>query len=236
MGDVIVAFCTSIKHAHNVAGAFAARGVPALAIDGGMSDEERALKIGWLEDGTINVLTSVDLIGEGLNLPAIGAAILLRPTASLTVHLQQIGRAMRPAEGKAAGIVLDHVGNCLRHGPAELAREWCLDGKTRKAANDNAPAWRRCPQCFALFSAGKGGCPQCGAAPALTRKEIEKREGELRELELSRLKREAKREVGKARTLAELEAIGRARGYKNPVYWARCVFDARQSKRSRYAA
>ena len=81
-------------------------------------------------------MTAVDVISEGFDIPAMEAAILLRPTTSLALYLQQIGRALRPSDGKTA-YILDHVGNIARHGLAETPREWSLDGvdKKRKLAS-----------------------------------------------------------------------------------------------------
>jgi superfamily II DNA or RNA helicase len=67
----------------------------------------------WLPAGDLKVLTSCALIGEGVDVPSVGGCILLRPTASVGLHLQMIGRCLRPQPGKTA-VVLDHVGNTLR--------------------------------------------------------------------------------------------------------------------------
>jgi DNA repair protein RadD len=74
---------------------------------------ERDRLIWGLATGEVEVLTSCDLISEGLDVPSVGAVILLRPTESLALAMQQIGRGMRPAEGKEHLCVLDHAGNCL---------------------------------------------------------------------------------------------------------------------------
>ena len=74
------------------------------------------------------MLTSCDLISEGLDVPNVSAVILLRPTKSLTLYLQQVGRGMRPAPGKAALVVLDHVGNVIEHGLPDQEPQWSLSG------------------------------------------------------------------------------------------------------------
>ena len=79
----------------------------------------------------LDILTSCDLISEGLDVPSVGAVILLRPTASLILCLQQIGRGMRPKADGSPLIVLDHAGNTLRHGLPEEDRDWSLDGVTK---------------------------------------------------------------------------------------------------------
>ena len=88
--------------------------------------------IAGLADGSVEVLTSCDLISEGLDVPSVGAVILLRPTQPW-LCMQQIGRGMRPAPGKDALIVLDHVGNSLVHGLPETEIAWSLAGAEQRA-------------------------------------------------------------------------------------------------------
>ena len=95
---------------------------------GGTPKKERDALIEGLGTGKVEVLTSCDLISEGLDVPSVGAVILLRPTQSFTLYMQQIGRGLRPSPGKAELIVLDHVGNVARHGPPEAERIWTLEG------------------------------------------------------------------------------------------------------------
>jgi superfamily II DNA or RNA helicase len=77
------------------------------------------------------VLTSCSLIGEGVDVPSVGGCILLRPTQSVSLHLQMIGRCLRPSHGKTA-VVLDHVGNSLRLGHHLEDRDWTLDGARKR--------------------------------------------------------------------------------------------------------
>jgi DNA repair protein RadD len=123
-----IAFCVSIKHAKEVAERFRAAGYRSVCAHGKMPKAERDAAIAGLGNGKIEVLTTCDLISEGLDVPAVGAVILLRPTQSLVLYMQQIGRGMRPAPGKSALIVLDHVGNVARHGIPDLERNWTLAG------------------------------------------------------------------------------------------------------------
>jgi superfamily II DNA or RNA helicase len=97
-------------------------------VHGGTPKDQRDAAIAGLGNGSIEVLTSCDLISEGLDVPAVGTVILLRPTKSLVLYMQQIGRGMRPAPGKDALIVLDHVNNTLAHGLPDLERCWTLAG------------------------------------------------------------------------------------------------------------
>jgi hypothetical protein len=78
--------------------------------------EERKRLIAGLGKGEVEVLTSFMIISEGTDIPSVGGAILMRPTASLSLYLQMVGWALRPAAVKCEAVILDHVGNILRHG------------------------------------------------------------------------------------------------------------------------
>jgi len=224
-----VVFCTTVKHAENVAKDFRESGIAAESIDG--NDKLRKQKIDDFAQGKIKVLTSCELISEGFDLPAVTAAIMLRPTASLAMWVQQAGRALRAAPGKEKAIILDHVGNSLRHGFIEHIVEWSLNGIEKKPKEkDEIPKYRRCKNCFIVFPTYKKVCPECGGEPALTRKELKKIEGELRAMEAAKIKIAATKERKQAQTLEELIAIGKERHYKNPVFWAQMVLSGRQNK------
>ena len=80
--------------------------------------------------------------------PKIGAAILLRPTQSLSMYLQQVGRALRPFPGKTCAIILDHVGSTIKFGMIDEPREWTLQGDVEKRKKKPAPSVRVCSKCF----------------------------------------------------------------------------------------
>lgn len=210
-----VAFCISLSHAQHVAECFRSAGVPADVIDGKMSDEDRTKRVTHLANGQIKVLVSCELISEGFDLPSTGGAILLRPTASLALCLQQIGRALRPKQDGSEAVILDHVGNVLRHGLAEEPRNWTLEGRSSKKRTKEAVLeTRQCETCFCIFAGLK--CPECGVERASKVREIEQREGELRELETKKMAeaRAARIEVGRAQSYEALIAIEKSRGYK----------------------
>jgi superfamily II DNA or RNA helicase len=226
LGAPAIAFCCTTDHAENVAAQFRSAGFTSQAILGTTTIAQRDQQLKDLASGAIQILTSVDVISEGTDVPAVTAAILLRPTASLGLYLQQVGRILRPAPGKTHAIVLDHVGNIHRHGWPDDVRTWSLDSKARRQ-RDNAPAptVRTCPVCFAAFKP-QPICPCCGAPSELTPREIQQRDGELQELE----RRTQRRQQGTARSLKELIHIGQQRGMKNPIGWAKHVFYARGLK------
>ena len=111
-----IAFCCSVDHATSVCESFKAAGYRARLVTGSMSTEERDDAISGLADGRTQVLCSVDVVSEGTDVPAVSAAILLRPTQSEALYLQQVGRILRPQPGRTKIVVLDHVGSTLKHG------------------------------------------------------------------------------------------------------------------------
>ena len=176
------------------------------------------------------MLTSCDLISEGLDVPSVGAVILLRPTESLALAMQQIGRGMRPAEGKEHLVVLDHAGNCLKHGLPEEPREWRLAGRPKRNGPTREVGWR-CEEC-GLLNEEVEACANCGALrhPVVTRKPPIEIAGGLRELVPETLPRDDLshiirmpygRFISQSRTEREIRAYAAARGYKPGWVWHR---------------
>jgi len=227
-----IAFCVSVVHAQHVAQQFRAAGYAAMAIDGSMDDALRKKAIDDLGNGRLHVLTSCDIISEGTDIPVVAAAILLRPTQSMGLFIQQVGRALRPAPGKDRAIILDHVGNCMRHGLPQEDRDWTLDGLPdagKRKKDDDVPPVKQCEKCFAVFTP-QPVCPQCGHVPEVKAREVKHVEGELQELDAAMIQAQRKREIGKAQTLEELQEVAKRRGYKPG--WAKYIWASRQSRRA----
>ena len=213
LGKRAVVFCVSVAHAEHVAEYFSLSGIPAASIDGTMTDDERSERIARLTSGNLLVLTSCELISEGFDLPVVDAAILMRPTHSLAMHLQQVGRCLRTHESKPWSLVLDHVGNCLRHGLAEERREWSLDGREKRKALEKEVLPRRCEKCFCMFTSPK--CPECGETPESKARVIENVEGQLREIspeEIAKI-RAKRQEEGMCRTYEDFAKLAKIRKY-----------------------
>ena len=210
-GCSAIAFCCTTQHAEHVSAQFTASGIRSHVLLGTTPVEERERLLADLGSGALHVLVSVDVISEGTDVPSVGAAILLRPTQSEGLYLQQVGRVLRPAPGKTEALILDHVGNVHRHGFPDDHREWSLDDARRRGRGGGppAPAVRTCPSCFAAFKP-QLLCPVCGAycAPE-PKRELKQVDGELQELQRG----ERRRQVGRARTLQELLAVAKQRGY-----------------------
>lgn len=230
-GKRAVAFAAGVENSRQIVSQFLAAGIPAEHVDGSMSVEERDAAVARFKHGQTLVLSNDSLFGEGFDVPAIEAAILLRPTKSLSLHLQQVGRALRPCPGKDEAIILDHAGNSILHGLPDDVREWSLEDREKKkrAAPSEVPI-KQCEECFFVYRPAPK-CPQCGHAPEIKAREIEVVEGTL--AEVSRVDTRAKfREQGKANSLEDLIRLGRERGYKSPEFWARKVWASRQGRRA----
>lgn len=227
-GKRAIVFCVSISHAEHVAAQFSANDIPAASLDGKMGKLDRKNTLADFEAGRVLVLTSCEIVSEGFDLPAIEAAILLRPTQSLALHLQQVGRALRTWPGKEKALILDHAGNLARHGLPDDPREWSLKGAEKRAGGiGGSLPTVTCDGCFAVFRPLLA-CPYCGLEREIEGRKIEEVEGELGELDLEAIKRSQKTEVAQARDLPALMAIARARGY-NPR-WAQHIMEARSKR------
>lgn len=215
-----VCYCTTVKHSKAMAEQFRAAGIDAAHIDGQMKKSERAEIVEKFRRGAIDILCNVDLISEGFDVPDCSCVIMLRPTQSLTLFIQQAMRCMRYRKGKTA-VILDHVGNYARHGMPDDDREWTLEGKKKqKGENEPEPEeqFYTCKECFAVFPAKKDGipvavCPVCGAAiEQRQRGEIQQeQETEIVEIKGFTVHTKTPQEC---RSYAELLEYAEAHGYK----------------------
>ncbi len=130
-----IGFCVSVAHARFMADRFTRAGVPALAVTGESSREERDDAKRRLSKREVNVLFTVDLYNEGVDIPRVDTLLLLRPTESATLFLQQLGRGLRPAHHKPLCTVLDFIGQQQRSFRFDV-RYRALTGTSRKAVLD----------------------------------------------------------------------------------------------------
>ena len=230
-GKRAVVFAISIKHSEHIMEQFRYAGIPAEHIDGTMDRQTRRGIISRFRSGQTLVVVNVGIISEGFDLPDIESVILLRPTASLALYLQMVGRSLRPMPNKPHAIILDHAGNAMRHGLPDDERVWTLEGKKRSKKDKNEVAIRQCPQCFAVHHIAPV-CPECGFV--YVRKSVEEIktvDGELQEVDKEAMRRSRNREQSSARTIDELVALARRRGYRNIYAWSAYVWSARQAKK-----
>lgn len=238
-GQPGIVFAVSRAHSQSIAASFQAAGVAAAHIDGTMTDRERDRIVGAFRDGRLKVLCNVDLFGEGFDVPGIVYCALCRPTQSLSLYLQQCGRALRVFDGKERAIICDHAGNCFRHGLPDDERDWSLDApaiQRAKAPSDAKPV-HQCPMCYQVTFSQRRQCP-CGYVFPIVARSVAWAEGELFELQRDVARKEQqlsaaelrKAEERACKTFNELYDLAIKRGYDNPRGWASMRLNMRKGK------
>lgn len=239
-GRRAIYFCVSVEHSRHVAATFNSSGISAIHLDATSPPDERKRAARSFARGDVRVISNIELFGEGYDLSAqagIDAPVecvgLARPTQSLSLHLQQVGRALRPQPRPA--IILDHAGNCMRHGLPDDVREWSLEGRAKaRKGGAGGPPVRQCEQCFGVHAAALSACPYCGHVHvAAGGREVEEINGELVAIERSDMQRHAdfvarKIEERQCKTLDDWQALARQRGHKPG--WAYFRYQAKQRR------
>ena len=177
-GVKAICYCVSVAHSLKMAEEFQNAGIPAEHLDGETPKEKRSQIIEDFRKGEIQILCNVDLISEGFDVLDCGCVIMLRPTQSLTLYIQQAMRCMRYQPQKRA-IILDHVGNYSRHGMPDDDREWTLEGNPKKhgqkllAEKDLQTV--QCENCYGVFvpETSPAVCPYCGYVFKVKSREIQ---------------------------------------------------------------
>jgi superfamily II DNA or RNA helicase len=224
-----VAFCVSVAHSKHVADQFNAAGIPASHIDGDTPSADRKRIIGYFADGRIKVLTNVEIVTTGFDLSAqvdrdvpIETVILLRPTQSLSLYLQMVGRGLRPKDKPA--IILDHAGCAMKHGLPCQERQWTLAGRdkaTRSKDDDETSVMiKQCPKCYHCHTPSPA-CPDCGHVYEIKSRKINEQEGELQEIDPAQFRKQARMEQGQAKTVTDLVQQGYSEGRAEHIIKAR---------------
>jgi superfamily II DNA or RNA helicase len=216
-GSRALVFMWSIDSSTTLAERFRAAGVAAMHVDGETPAAERADTMRRFRAGDVRVICSVDIFGEGIDVPAVDAVFLCRPTQSLGLYLQQIGRGLRMSPGKTAVQVFDHAGNWTRHGLPDAPREWTLEDTPKKKVA--IASGRRCMHCHAVSPVGAEVCVACQVPFPVTPRKMAQVDGTLAEW---RARSDALVQETRAHPhqLAYWQAIGAARGYKRGwAYW-----------------
>lgn len=212
-GRQSVCYCASITHSQRMAQAFSEAGIEAAHIDGTTPAAVREQIIADFRRGAIDILCNVDLISEGFDVPDCSCAILLRPTKSLTLYIQQSMRCMRYRPDKRA-VIIDHVGNYARFGMPDDNRQWSLEKKSKdKDKKEEAEVTvdaKMCPHCFAVFPPAPA-CPYCGFVMPKQERKLEEQAAELKKIEGFKLDFSSPDEC---KDYGELMAYAKKRGYK----------------------
>lgn len=237
-----IAFTVTVEHAEHVVEQFKASGYSAAVLTGSTPDKERARMIRDLGNGSLHVLASCNVVSEGTDIPAVFAAILLRPTESYALAMQQIGRALRPAVGKDKAIILDHADNVRRHGLPTDTVDWSLDGLRQQKGKRKAAPTKICTGCRCHLALSVRVCPECGQAVVweekggATRGQLNVVDGELVEMSpemIAARRKQRGQELKGARTKRDLVQLGRDRNYKNPEFWADKILEDRRQYAAR---
>lgn len=161
-GKLGVTFVPDLTAAEEVCKQFNDAGVPAAILSSKMSDTDRILVLRKFRNRELLQLVNVDILGEGFDCPAIEVVSFARPTESYSLYCQQFGRALRLLEGKTHALIIDHVGNVMRHGLPDAPREWSLDRRERRTGKSDPSMVRVCTACAAVYERFRDACPDCG--------------------------------------------------------------------------
>lgn len=215
-GRKTIVYCASVKAAEETAALFRANGYAAQSLDGNTPADVRRDVMESFRRGNTMILCNCELFGEGLDVPDCECTVLLRPTQSLTLYIQQSMRSMRYMPDKTA-IIIDHVGSCYFHGLPDDDRVWTLEPKKKQ---ENTVKIRECPNCYAVYPPTMQKCPYCGYMAV---KEIQRKDKKVVDIDLVEMKRQDDIKNTKysdltAESWSDVERIRKARGYK--IQWA----------------
>jgi len=245
-----IGFCPTIEIADKFTDEFKKAGYNAVSLNGNTDDVARRRALKGLENGTVDIVMSVDILIEGTDVPLATVAICLRRTKSVRIYKQSIGRVLRPHPNKSHAIIFDFVGLTELHGYPDDEREWGLDGrvkrKRKESEADEEPEIKilSCPKCFAKHKP-EPTCPRCGHEyTPKERAEIKVVEGALsvisneermaRRAQIEQEKRiqqyERKTQEGQCKTYDDFYQLGVSRGYQFPAAWAKKRMQARANK------
>lgn len=209
-----IAYCVSIKHAQKVCDLFNENGYEAKCIHSKISKKEREQILEDFKNKKFKIIVSVDCISEGISLPSCEVCLMLRPTQSYALYIQQGMRALTPSPEKRA-IIIDYVGNVYRHGMLDDDEEFSLSErkKCKNSSGEPEVLVRVCQKCLRTYAGTSPICPYCGADNGKTKKEIENE----KKVELERIekieKKKRRMEVGMQDTFGGLVEIAKERGY-----------------------
>ena len=160
-GRQTVAYAVSKGHADNLVQAFTAQGISAAKILSDTSQNDRERAISDFKDGKLTVLMNVAVATEGFDLPDASCVMITRPTKSLALYLQMVGRGLRPKDDGGDCLILDLAGNADEHGMPEAEREWSLAARGNPVAGE--PPVSHCPECYFTMHPARHKCPECSA-------------------------------------------------------------------------
>ena len=161
LGKSAICYCVNVEHSQHVAEFFNNAGIPTAHCDGSTPKKERNAIIDDFRNGKFKILCNAELFGEGFDVPNCHAVILARPTKSLTLHIQQSMRSMRPdpSDPNKIAVIIDCVKNYVKLGKPDDPRDWSLD--PNKPRGEGVVPYKICPQCHNLVNMFAEFCPCC---------------------------------------------------------------------------
>lgn len=184
VGKLGITFATDVDTAADIAEEYTRCGIPAEVVSYKTNDTARAEILRRFRRRDLIQLVNVDLFGEGFDLPAVRVVSFARPTQSYGLYVQQFGRALRPLHGKTDAIIIDHVGNVIRHGLPDMTRTWSLGRRIKRQQGKEIVPVRACPNCTYVYLKTVAACPDCGYAPVPQSRSVpEHVDGDLTELD-----------------------------------------------------
>lgn len=159
-----VTFTVGVDMAEEVADAYRAKGVPAVAVSGRMKDSERIQALRDIASGKVLQIVNDSVLTEGTDVSSLEVVSFARPTQSYALFCQMFGRGTRtsPDTGKTHLTVIDAVSNVMRHGLPDAPREWSLDRRERRTGKSEPSTVRVCTTCAAVYERFRDACPDCG--------------------------------------------------------------------------
>lgn len=156
----MIVFCTSVEHAYSIKSLMNQKEIPTVCVEGAMDKATREKAIEEFTSGKALCATNVNVLSIGFDYPDIDCVVMLRPTLSTALYVQQAGRGLRIAPNKDRCLLLDFAGNVRRHGPIGMLSSIPKD-KT-KGEGTRIPPMKTCPECLELLLASTRVCPTCG--------------------------------------------------------------------------
>lgn len=187
-GKKTIIYTHNVESSRQVATEFREHGYAAIQVDGGTHKKDRIEAMESFRSGEVQILVNAELYGEGVDVPDCQCVILLRPTESLTLFIQQTMRSMRYMPNKQA-IIIDHVGNYTRHGLPNAEHDWKskFEGtvKDTKSGIDDGIPLKECVTCYSVIQSNVEKCPYCGHEFLAEEVELKQVDAELVEIDQS---------------------------------------------------
>ncbi len=228
-GKSAIVFAINIAHSQSIVDTFNKEGIVARHLDGKTPKKERDNLINDFKNKKITILSNVGLFSEGFDVPNLDAVIMLRPTQSLGMALQMVGRGLRPHNDKEFAYLIDHVGNFQRHGLPDKVHEWKLEGRKKSSKVTDEIKIKTCKKCYGVQPMTNVICQYCGHPLGNVIKDIKVLDINLVEITKD-IQLKKKTEQGMCETMEDLIKLGTERGYKNPRGWAYFIMQSRKNR------